>query len=144
MHGNQRWLMSYHAPSIFWALDAFIRDIKSMGRWNDVCIVLYSEFGRNIPENSNGGTDHGVGQTMMVLGGGVNGGRYGGMLSEYDMRQGHIIYDANDHSCVDFRAVYSQIIRHHMGYQNVEQILPESFMDRGLLNQQNQPLFRGI
>ena len=144
MHVEQARTMGYHGPSIFWALDAFIRDLKTMGRWNDVCIVLYSEFGRSLPENSNGGTDHGVGQTMMVFGGNINGGIYGGQLTERDMNHGLIMYDPNDHGCIDFRSVYSSIIRDHMGYQNVDEILPEAFIDRGLFNQQNQPLFRGV
>ena len=37
-----------------------------------VTLVTMSEFGRRIAENSSGGTDHGHGTTMMVLGGGVS------------------------------------------------------------------------
>lgn len=41
-------------------------------------IVVMSEFGRRVAENSAAGTDHGRGGVMMVLGGGVAGGRMHG------------------------------------------------------------------
>lgn len=40
-----------------------------------VRIVVMSEFGRRVVENASGGTDHGQGGVMLVLGGGVKGGR---------------------------------------------------------------------
>ncbi len=38
-------------------------------------IVVMSEFGRTVKENGNGGTDHGHGNVMWLLGGGINGGK---------------------------------------------------------------------
>ena len=43
--------------------------------FDDTTIVVMSEFGRTARENGNGGTDHGHGNVMWVLGGGVNGGK---------------------------------------------------------------------
>ena len=40
-----------------------------------VTIVTMSEFGRRVAENGGGGTDHGHGNVMFVMGGGVNGGK---------------------------------------------------------------------
>lgn len=49
------------------------------GRMEDVVILTISEFGRTVAENGSGGTDHGRGNCMLVLGGPVAGGRvYGG------------------------------------------------------------------
>jgi uncharacterized protein (DUF1501 family) len=41
-------------------------------------VVVMTEFGRTVEENSSFGTDHGRGSTMFVLGGGVLGGRIHG------------------------------------------------------------------
>ncbi len=41
----------------------------------DTTILVMSEFGRTVHENGNGGTDHGHGNVMWVLGGGIRGGR---------------------------------------------------------------------
>lgn len=41
-------------------------------------IVVMSEFGRRVAENSAGGTDHGRGGVMLLLGGGIVGGRVHG------------------------------------------------------------------
>ena len=38
-------------------------------------VVVLTEFGRRVAENSAFGTDHGRGSTMFVMGGGVRGGR---------------------------------------------------------------------
>jgi uncharacterized protein (DUF1501 family) len=43
-----------------------------------VTVVVMTEFGRTVEENSAFGTDHGRGSTMFVLGGGVQGGRMQG------------------------------------------------------------------
>ena len=47
-----------------------------MGVADKVCVVVWSEFSRRIPQNDNG-TDHGSQGPMFVIGGGVTGGVYG-------------------------------------------------------------------
>ena len=56
---------------------AFCQDLGD--RMEDVVIVTMSEFGRTAEENGNGGTDHGHGSLMMVLGGPVKGGKVYGL-----------------------------------------------------------------
>jgi uncharacterized protein (DUF1501 family) len=41
----------------------------------DVTVLVMTEFGRRVLENSAFGTDHGRGSVMWVMGGGVRGGR---------------------------------------------------------------------
>ncbi len=57
-------------------LEAFRRDLGV--RMATTTVVVMTEFGRTVEENSSFGTDHGRGSAMMVLGGGVRGGRMHG------------------------------------------------------------------
>ncbi len=57
-------------------LDAFRRDLGP--RLATTTIVVMTEFGRTVEENSAFGTDHGRGSALFVLGGGVRGGRVHG------------------------------------------------------------------
>ena len=45
---------------------------------NRVTVVTLSEFGRRVEENGSGGLDHGHGNAVLVVGGGVDGGRVHG------------------------------------------------------------------
>ncbi|MEM8923835.1 MAG: DUF1501 domain-containing protein [Actinomycetota bacterium] len=54
-------------------LMGFINDTKLDG----VTVMVITEFGRTINENSSGGTDHGRAGTFMVMGQGIRGGVYG-------------------------------------------------------------------
>ena len=47
------------------------------GRWNEVLIMTYAEFGRRPRENESNGTDHGTVAPHFVIGGRVNGGLAG-------------------------------------------------------------------
>ena len=54
-------------------------ELKAEGVWNDVVLVVVSDFGRTL--NSNGqGTDHAWGGNYLVMGGGVKGGQ---ILGDY-------------------------------------------------------------
>ncbi len=68
-------------------------------------ILTMSEFGRRPEANDSGGTDHGEGSDLIVVGPGVKGGLYG-----EPMHLGHL----SDHGCpiahVDFRSVYATFL----------------------------------
>lgn len=55
------------------SLEAFYLDL--LGHLDDYVLVCLSEFGRRGAENASAGTDHGHGNALFVLGGGVNGGQ---------------------------------------------------------------------
>jgi uncharacterized protein (DUF1501 family) len=83
-----------------------------------VTLVTMSEFGRRIAENSSGGTDHGHGTTMMVLGGGVNSGVKGiwpGLTNTID---GDVIV-AND-----YRTVLAEVIAKRLRPVNMGTVFP--------------------
>ena len=55
---------------------AYLREsLKSLGVWNDVLIVSYTEFGRRVQDNANNGTDHGTAQVQMLMGAGLRPGQ---------------------------------------------------------------------
>ncbi len=58
--------------SLATGIGALHQDLGS--RMAKITIVTMSEFGRRVQENASKGTDHGHGNCMFVLGGGVNGG----------------------------------------------------------------------
>jgi Protein of unknown function (DUF1501) len=53
------------------ALSAFCDDLKRKGIFDRVVVMTFSEFGRRVTENANGGTDHGTAAPLFVCGGGV-------------------------------------------------------------------------
>jgi uncharacterized protein (DUF1501 family) len=57
-------------------VSAFMRDLGPLR--SRVTLVTISEFGRRVAENGNRGLDHGWGNMMLLMGGGVQGGRYHG------------------------------------------------------------------
>jgi uncharacterized protein (DUF1501 family) len=52
-------------------LAAFRKDLIARGQWARTVVVVMSEFGRTVRENGNGGTDHGRGGLMILMGGRV-------------------------------------------------------------------------
>ncbi len=58
------------------SLAAFATDLGA--KFGDVTVVTLTEFGRSLVENGSGGVDHGHGQAVLLLGGGVNGGQVHG------------------------------------------------------------------
>jgi uncharacterized protein (DUF1501 family) len=55
------------------SLDAFATDLGTAGMAK-VTLATLSEFGRRVEENGSGGVDHGHGNAVLLLGGGINGG----------------------------------------------------------------------
>jgi uncharacterized protein (DUF1501 family) len=73
------------------------------GLWRNTIVVVMSEFGRTFRENGNRGTDHGHGNTLWVLGGGISGGRIAGRqmaVSEASLFQNRDYQVLNDYRSV--------------------------------------------
>jgi uncharacterized protein (DUF1501 family) len=80
--------------------------------FDDTTIVVMSEFGRTARENGNGGTDHGHGNAMWVLGGGVGGGK---VLGEWGGVGDAALNEGRDLPVTpDFRAVLAQVAEKHL------------------------------
>ena len=48
--------------------------MKAQGNMGRVLVMTFSEFGRRVAENANGGTDHGAAAPMFIVGGKVKAG----------------------------------------------------------------------
>jgi uncharacterized protein (DUF1501 family) len=66
--------------------------------------MTFSEFGRRVQENANGGTDHGAAAPMFVLGGGTKPGLFGKYPSLTDLDHGDLKFNT------DFRNVYGTVL----------------------------------
>ncbi len=76
----------------------------------DTTIVVISEFGRAVAQNGNGGTDHGHGNVMWLMGGRVAGGKlhgeWPGLAELHENRDLKVV--------TDFRTVLAQVCERHM------------------------------
>ncbi len=111
-------LLTYVSDSV----SAFMRDMERIGKADQVSLMLFSEFGRRVPENANLGTDHGTAGPMFVVGKPVKGGQYG---QRVDLGK----LDAGDNliHTTDFRRVYASMIEGWLGHQSSADILKNKF-----------------
>jgi uncharacterized protein (DUF1501 family) len=101
------------------SLSAFAKDMGD--RMADVVLVTMSEFGRTAKEDGNGGTDHGHGNVMMVLGGPVRGGKVYGRWPGLEPEQ---LYERRDLAITtDFRDVLGELVSSHLG-QKTDPVFP--------------------
>ncbi|HEY4360634.1 MAG TPA: DUF1501 domain-containing protein [Bryobacteraceae bacterium] len=104
------------------AVSAFLKDLERIDRADDVVVMIFSEFGRRVPENVNLGTDHGTANLMFVAGKPVKGGQYGVIPSLTKLDAGdNLIYTT------DFRRVYATMISGWLGLHDTKPILSGDF-----------------
>ncbi len=111
------------------ALAAFHADLGPL--MADTVVLTMSEFGRTVAENGSGGTDHGHGTAMLVLGGPVRGrrvvGRWPGLGA--DAR-----FEGRDLAVTtDFRDLFAEIVARHLGVKDLAAVFPG-----------HQPAFPGV
>ncbi len=96
---------------------------EDLGRWqDDVSVLTMTEFGRTVRENGSGGTDHGRASCMFLLSNAVRGGSVIGKVPELAVEN---LEDGRDLPVTtDFRALFSNVARHHFQLQNPESLFP--------------------
>jgi uncharacterized protein (DUF1501 family) len=109
------------------SLGKSLKDFRSQftkAEWNDIVVVVMSEFGRTVKSNPSAGMDHGAGSMMMVLGGQVNTNhkrsKMGWDLTGFEDTEGIVsASEAGSSSAlkreVDYRLVMAEIIHRHLG-----------------------------
>ena len=108
--GAERGQLALRLREFGGALAAFARDLGD--KMADVVVITMSEFGRTVAENGNRGTDHGHATAMLVLGGGVLGGRaYGRWPGLAPDR----LFEARDLAVTtDFRSLFTEVATRHL------------------------------
>jgi len=91
------------------SLAGFARMLVASGRWNDVLVMSYSEFGRRAAENGTGGTDHGTAAPHFLAGGRVAGGLHGHRPDLSRLERGDPAFTT------DFRSLYATVAHDWFG-----------------------------
>jgi uncharacterized protein (DUF1501 family) len=105
------------------SLAAFARDMGD--QMADIVLVTMSEFGRTAKEDGNGGTDHGHGNVMLVLGGPVRGGKVFGRWPGLEPEQ---LYEKRDLAVTtDFRDVLGELVSNHLRKpeEKIDSVFPD-------------------
>jgi uncharacterized protein (DUF1501 family) len=114
--GQMQAMVSGFAQSV----NAFMRDLGPALR-SRVTVVTISEFGRRVAENGNRGLDHGWGNMMLLMGGGVRGGRYHGRwpgLAPIALEEGDL------EVTTDYRNVLGEVITRRFPDRSVGKVFP--------------------
>jgi uncharacterized protein (DUF1501 family) len=102
------------------SLQAFATDLGD--RMGHITVVTMSEFGRRVKENASGGTDHGSGSCMFLLGGGVNGGK---VYADWPGLAPEQLFGPGDLSpTTDFRTVLGEVIQKRLGNGALDSVFP--------------------
>jgi uncharacterized protein (DUF1501 family) len=86
-HKNQKADVEKQFDDLFGTNRAFDTLFKQTGGssvFNNSTMMFYGEFGRQLKDNGDGGTDHGTGNFVFLIGGQVTGGVYGNMFPDKD------------------------------------------------------------
>ncbi len=102
------------------SIAAFMTDLGSNSE--HVTVVIMTEFGRRAYENTGLGTDHGSASVMMLLGGGVKGGR---VLADWPGLASHqLVGPGNLHVTTDYRDVLAEVLASRMNVANAASLFP--------------------
>ena len=105
-------------------LAAFYTDLDGIGAsnyTNRLTVVVQSEFGREVFENGNYGTEHGYGNLMMVLSGNAIGGLHGTWPG---LANGQLVDGTDLAVTTDYRQVLGEVLIRRLCNPNLDIIFP--------------------
>jgi uncharacterized protein (DUF1501 family) len=114
--GQMQSMVSGFAQSV----DAFMRDLGPALR-SRVTVVTISEFGRRVAENGSRGLDHGWGNMMLLMGGGVKGGQYYG---KWPWLRPTTLEDGDLKVTTDYRNVLGEVITRRFPDRSISKVFP--------------------
>ncbi len=105
----------------------FYLDLDGAGGGNytqRLSVVVHSEFGRELWENADGGTEHGYGNNIIVLSGNAIGGLHGTWPG---LAAGQLVEGSDVAVTTDYRRVLSEILIRRLCNPSIYQIFPGYF-----------------
>lgn len=103
------------------ATTAFWKDVEPLQ--DDVVLMTMTEFGRTVRENGSGGTDHGRGSCMFIMGNAVSGGKVYGQMPELSPEN---LEDGRDVPVTtDFRSVFAEVAGKHLNINKDSVVFPD-------------------
>jgi len=119
-HEGQSYIFPELVEGLSRSLAAFYNDLSAYR--DRLTVVVISEFGRRLRANESGGTDHGFGNAMLVLGGQTNGGQMYGRWPGLATEQ---LADGADLAITtDYRTVLSEILTRRLANPQIEAVFP--------------------
>jgi uncharacterized protein (DUF1501 family) len=100
------------------ALAAFAKELGD--DLNKVTLITLSEFGRRVEENGSGGLDHGHGNAVLVVGGGVTPGVHG----KWPTLAADKLVDGDVAGTTDYRSIISEVLKKRCGVAATTDIFP--------------------
>jgi uncharacterized protein (DUF1501 family) len=98
---------------------AFATDLGPL--LSNVNIVTLSEFGRRAAENGSGGADHGLGQAVLALGGGINGGQ---VMGSWPTLAPGSLSDGDLAVTTDYRSILTEVLTKRCGLTGASTLFP--------------------
>ncbi len=100
-------------------LNAFYTDLHD--HMPNISVVTMSEFGRRVVENASAGTDHGHGNFMLVMGGGVRGGQ---VFANWPTLAPERLNEGDLAITTDYRDVLAEVIAQRLHNHALDQVFP--------------------
>jgi uncharacterized protein (DUF1501 family) len=118
-HQNEVMDLQKELTKLATGIAAFHADLGDLN--SKTTVVIMSEFGRRVQENGSGGTDHGHGNMMMVMGGHV---ASKPVISDWPTLAPEKLVNGDVNITTDYRDVLSEILMNRLKNPAVAQVFP--------------------
>ncbi len=120
--GSSEGLQADNITQLGKALTAF--DADMIKYHSKVTTIVMTEFGRRTYENGSLGTDHGQGSAMIIIGGGVHGGKVYGEWTGINDQETDLLGPSGLRVKHDYRAVLAEVLTGMLNSRDVDKVFP--------------------
>lgn len=111
--------MARNLTDLAGTLAAFRTDLGEA--WSRTSVIVMTEFGRRVAENSTAGADHGSGALMLVAGGGVNGGK---VYGRWPSLAPSALVNGDLAIATDYRSVIAEVLTKRLPGTSMSSVFP--------------------